>query len=164
MADTLDDHSWMLGAVTSVTLNDARIRIEMDVAAVACSLGIESDLFEPFDTTFDAPFTLKRRGVEIRFAMDAPSARLDDALIANVARGHAWLEQIKAGKTIAEIAEAEGNTSRRVQQTLDFAFLAPDITRDILAGKQPMGLTSTWIATHSLPISWDEQRALVAAL
>ena len=133
----------MLGAVTSVTLNDARMCIEMDVAAVACSLGIESELFEPFDTTFDAPFTLKRSGVEIRFAMDAPSARLDDVLIANVARGHAWLEQIKAGKTIAEIADNQGTTRRRVQQVLEFTFLAPDITRDILAGKQPMGLTST---------------------
>jgi hypothetical protein len=154
----------MLGAVTSVTLNDVRMCIEMDVAAVACSLGIESDLFEPFDTTFDAPFTLKRRGVEIRFAMDAPSAKQDEALIANVARAYAWLEQIKAGTTIVEIADAEGTARRRVQQVLEFAFLAPDITRDILAGTQPIGLTSTWIMTHRLPLSWDEQRALIATL
>jgi len=164
MADTLDDQSWMLGAVTSVTLNDVRMCIEMDVAAVACSLGIESGLFEPFDTTFDAPFTLKRRGVEIRFAMDAPSAKQDEALIANVARAYAWLEQIKAGTTIVEIADAEGTARRRVQQVLEFAFLAPDITRDILAGTQPIGFTSTWIMTHRLPISWDEQRALIATL
>ena len=164
MADALDDQSWMLGAVTTVTLNDVRMCIEMDVATVACSLGIESDLFEPFDTIFDAPFTLKRRGVEIRFAMDAPSAKQDEALIANVARGNAWLEQIKAGKTIAEIADSEGTARRRVQQVLECAFLAPDITRDILAGKQPIGLTSTWILTHRLPISWDDQRALIATL
>ena len=47
---------------------------------------------------------------------------------------------------------------------LPLAFLAPDITRDILAGKQPIGLTSTWIMTHRLPISWDDQRALIATL
>ncbi len=42
--------------------------------------------------------------------------------------------------------------------------LAPDIVRDILAGKQPLGLTSTWVATHTLPVDWADQRALIATL
>jgi hypothetical protein len=34
---------------------------------------------------------------------------------------------------------------------IDLAFLAPDIVRDVLHGKQPMGFTSDWCKTRDLP-------------
>ena len=71
---------------------------------------------------------------------------------------------MKTGESFEEIATSEHTSKRRVQQTLEYAFLAPDIVRDILVGKQPLGLTSTWVATHTLPTDWAEQRALIATL
>ena len=126
MTEALDDQSWMLDAVQSASLDHSRIRIETDADVVASTLGIDRDLIDPSATTFDTPFTLKRRGVEIRFVMDAPSTKLDEALIGNLARAHAWLAQIKAGTAITEISKSDRITSRRVQQTLEFAFLAPE--------------------------------------
>jgi site-specific DNA recombinase len=52
----------------------------------------------------------------------------------------------------------------RVQQAICYAFLAPDIIRQVLQGRQPLGLTSKWIFRHPLPMDWAEQRALIARL
>lgn len=47
---------------------------------------------------------------------------------------------------------------------MDLAFLAPDIVRDAIEGKQPVGLTSEWCKRHSLPIDWNARRQLIAPL
>lgn len=47
---------------------------------------------------------------------------------------------------------------------IDLAFLAPDIVRDVIDGKQPLGFTSEWCKTHVLPSDWGDQRALIATL
>ncbi|UYV38327.1 hypothetical protein N4R57_04585 [Rhodobacteraceae bacterium D3-12] len=47
---------------------------------------------------------------------------------------------------------------------IDLAFLAPDVVRDVMEGKQPVGFTSDWCLRHELPSDWDEQRQMIAAL
>jgi hypothetical protein len=54
--------------------------------------------------------------------------------------------------------------SMRIQQMIDLAFLAPDIVRDVLDGKQPIGFTSDWFKQHGLPSDWKSQRQLLATL
>ena len=110
------------------------------------------------------PFQLRKRGVESKLVLaDAPAGR-DDILIRNMARAHNWFGQIKAGRSFDEIAAADGISKRRIQQMIDLAFLAPDIVRDVLDGKQPAGFTSDWCKTHMLPPDWEAQRRTVAAL
>ncbi len=58
----------------------------------------------------------------------------------------------------------EGTSKRRVQQVIGLAFLAPDIVRDVLDGKQPLGFTSEWCLRHDLPSDWAAQRQLLATL
>ena len=43
---------------------------------------------------------------------------------------------------------------------INLAFLAPDIVRDVIDGKQPLGFTSEWLLRHTLPSDWKEQRSL----
>ena len=114
--------------------------------------------------TITMPFQFRKRGVETKLIFaDAPAQR-DDTLIKNVAMAHHWFEQIKAGQTLSEIAKANGISSRRVQQMIELAFLAPDITNGILDGIQPFGLTSHWCKQHAIPANWQDQRALIATL
>ncbi|WP_430450196.1 hypothetical protein [Rhodophyticola sp.] len=49
-------------------------------------------------------------------------------------------------------------------QLINLAFLAPDIIRDVLDGKQPLGFASDWCVRHTLPVNWQDQRALIATL
>jgi len=62
------------------------------------------------------------------------------------------------------IAAEEGTSKRRIQHMIELAFPAPDIVRDVLDGRQPLGFTSDWCRTHTLPSDWNEQRRMLAAL
>jgi len=74
------------------------------------------------------------------------------------------LNKLKSEDTFSDVAALKNSTRKRVQQTIEFAFLAPDIVRDAIAGKQPICLTSTWCMTHRIPAEWQAQRGLIASL
>ena len=62
----------------------------------------------------------------------------------------------------SEIAEAEGVTGRYVAHLVPLAFLAPDILARILAGTQPVELTTEELTKRvNLPLEWAEQRAVL---
>ncbi|KQI70620.1 hypothetical protein AN191_17215 [Loktanella sp. 5RATIMAR09] len=88
----------------------------------------------------------------------------DETFIRNIAKAHHWLRQLTSGNAFDGIAVGEGTSKRRVHQMMDLAFLAPDILRDVLDGKQPTGFTSDWCKGHSLPSDWNMQRRLIASL
>ena len=56
-----------------------------------------------------------------------------------------WLDRIKAGKTYEEIATEDAIPKARVRKAIRYAFLAPDIVRTIVDGRQPIGLTSSYL-------------------
>ena len=111
-----------------------------------------------------APFQMRKRGVETKLIIGNAPTGQDEILIRNIAKAHQWFAQIKSGKTFTEIAASEGASKRRIQQMIDLAFLAPDIIRDVLDGKQPVGFTSDWYKQHGLPSDWISQRQLLATL
>ena len=45
-------------------------------------------------------------------------------------------------------------TTVRAQKALGYAFLAPDIVRAIVDGRQPVGLTSSYLLHH--PLVWSK--------
>ena len=69
-----------------------------------------------------------------------------------------------AGKTYEEIATEDAIPKARVRKAIGYAFMAADIVRAIVDGRQPVGLTSSYLLHHPLPDDWEEQRALVATL
>ena len=154
----------LLEMLSRATLKEGLLCLILDAGVVADMIDINPSGLRTDLLSFDVPFIQRRRGGETRFAMSAPSAQADQTLIANIARAHDRLQRIKRGETLDEIATAENTTRKRVQQNLEYAFLAPDIVRDVLAGTQPIGLTSTYVATHTLPSDWAEQREIIAAL
>ena len=92
------------------------------------------------------------------------TAELDETLIQNLAKAHHWFDQVKSGLTLSEVAKANDTTSRRIQQIIELALLAPDIIKMVLDGKQPLGFTSEWCKRHHLPSNWQDQRAIIATL
>ncbi len=158
------DQQTQLSLLHYARISDGLLALELDAKLLAQALGISEESINAGLLRFEVPFTRKRRGVETRLVMSGSSAKLDHTLITNIARAQAWLNRIKQGETFADIAASENTTRKRVQQTLEFAFLTPDVVRDIIAGRQPVGLTSTWCMTHSIPADWQAQRALIATL
>ena len=153
-----------LALLNSARIHEGTLRLALDGSTLAKICKIASTKVDEDLLDFEIPFAQKRRGVETRFVLSDRSAKVDPILLGNVARAHQWLARMKAGEAFDEIAASEKTTRKRVQQTLEFAFLAPDVVRDIIAGKQPQGLTSTWCMTHQIPAEWQSQRKLIATL
>ena len=60
--------------------------------------------------------------------------------------------------------EVEHVTQRRVAHLVDLAFLAPDIVRSIVEGRQPPMLTADRLIKSRHRMLWSEQRAWISAI
>ena len=112
----------------------------------------------------EAPFQMRRRGVELKLHLGAPSPEIDQTLVQNIIKGRRWLSMVIAGKTFSEIAETDGVSKRRVQDVASLALLAPDVLGSIVQGEQPEGLTTDYLIKTRFPAIWSEQREQFAAL
>jgi len=158
------DRKDILPLVDRIEIAPGKIMLKLDPKAVAERLEIDADALDANALQIEAPFQLRKRGVETKIILAETPDNKDEVLIRNIALAHHWLERIKAGETFGDIARTDDISKRRVQHMIDLAFLAPDIIRDILAGKQPLGFTSDWCKARTLPSDWHDQRVLLATL
>ena len=85
-------------------------------------------------------------------AAEAP-ARPDPVLIRALRSAHAMLGHDAGGEPVLEAIPA----SPYHRRLLRLAFLAPELQRAILAGRQPPGLTLKHLLEQRLPLLWSEQ-------
>jgi len=110
---------------------------------------------------------LRRCGREIRmlvgtdpFATAKPDRRLIKLLI-RARRFNAALAG-SDGMPFAALAKQEGVSPSYFTRLVRLSYLAPDITRAILDGRQPRGLTADKLLVQSrLPLAWHDQRTLL---
>jgi site-specific DNA recombinase len=60
-----------------------------------------------------------------------------------------------SAKSVAEIANREGCSQRKVNMTLSLAFVAPEIVKAAVDGRLPRGVGISRLS--DLPASWREQ-------
>jgi len=117
--------------------------------------------------TRDIPMQLKRRGVEMRLVIEGANvshANADPVLIKTIVRAHAWSEELLSGRapSMDVIASRSGVSHSYVKKLMPLAFLAPDIVKAIIAGKQPAHLTSHMLIRQiDIPLDWEEQRRML---
>ena len=111
------------------------------------------------------PVRLRRSGREIRMLIDGtdpfaaakPDARLIKLLI-RTRRFNAALAG-SDGVPFAALAKREGVSPSYFTRLVRLSYVAPDITRAILDGRQLCDLTADKLLAHSrLPLGWHEQR------
>jgi site-specific DNA recombinase len=110
---------------------------------------------------------LRRCGREIRmligtdpFATAKPDRRLIKLLI-RARRFNAALAG-SDGVPFAALAKQEGVSPSYFTRLVRLSYLAPDITRAILEGRQPRGLTADKLLVQSrLPLAWHDQRTVL---
>lgn len=115
------------------------------------------------------PVRMQRRGVERRLVIQgseksATETRVDPALLKAIARGKQWFEDLASGRvgSLLEIAQVESVTDRYVGQLIPLAFLAPDIIARILAGTQPVDVTTETVTKRlDLPLAWMDQMSIL---
>ena len=110
------------------------------------------------------PTTIAWFGHEQRLRLDPPahsSTRRDARLVELVARGFATRDQLLE-LTQDEVDAMAKTLYRHLERTARLAYLAPDIIRAIIDGRQPKSLNARTLARlGSLPLSWSEQREML---
>ena len=108
----------------------------------------------------------KRQNVRAKPIVIAPSdtPKPDQDLINLVADARRWLAELLDGSscTIRQIEDRESLRSGSVSRILPLAWLAPDISAAILAGRQPENLTAKVLRDlPDLPLDWQDQRKIL---
>lgn len=138
-----------------------RLVIMLDAKGLADALQVNAELIDPEYLEIETGFTVRRRGVEIKIVTGAFKRAPDETLIRMLATAHGWLEEVRAGTSLAAIARRYGWTDAPVRQRIRIALLSPKIIETILAGVQPPDLSLQKLLTMDIPLDWDEQeRAL----
>jgi hypothetical protein len=100
------------------------------------------------------------------FQDESKTSGWDPVLVKAIVRSRQWFDGLVSGefRSLQEIAEAEGVTRRYITRLLPLAFLAPDIVSSVLAGTQPVQLTTEALTKEiDIPLGWDTQRSLLGA-
>jgi len=153
-----------LALIERVDLHPGSLTARLDKAMLADRIGSKPEQINPEELTIEAPFQMRRRGVELKLHLGEAPAEIDQTLVQNIMKGRKWLATVIAGKTFSEIADAEGVSTRRVQDVTNLALLAPDVLDGIDTGEQPDGLTTDYLINSRFSAVWSEQRQQFAAL
>ena len=155
--------------VRRIDLCSDRIELHTSPPRLLAALGIPDpprvdDRDAEPDLILSVPSQLRRAGKEIALRIEpreASPASPNPSLIKLVARAHLFhrkLIKLSDGK-YSLLAKREELNRSYFSRVLRLAYLAPDITRDILEGRQPPGLTAVKLTEDAdLPIAWPEQR------
>ena len=162
----------LLQIVKQVIVQEAQLDIEVRPARLLSVLDGKSgttrinrgaQTAEESTITLSTAVRLQRCSYGMRMVIDAERSRKPDPrLVSLIVQAHAWKEKLLSGEHggMEAIAREENVTASWVTRVLRLAFLAPDITRSILDGRQPVTLTSiTLIRDTRLAMSWSEQKA-----
>ena len=152
--------------VDRIELSPIRVRVVLSAAALVASTPEAASLKEAA-LIRDVPLRIKRRGMEMRLVIAGPSATPNDpdpVLLKEIKRAHRCFAALVSGqgRSVAQLAAAEGVSDRYMSSLLPLAFLAPDIIEAIASGQQPADLTARRLIRRlDLPIAWSAQRQLL---
>ncbi len=148
------------GLLASGTLAQDRLRLVLDATALAQIFETDRSKIAPEILTIDLPFTPRRRGVETKIVATTEAAKPDPTLLRTLCKAHAWAQDLRGGRGIAEIAQTTGHSESFVRTRTQLAFLSPKIQRAILEGTHPPDLTVKRMMRAPIPLDWDEQERL----
>lgn len=146
-------------------LNDGQITkngivLRLNVDGLAEALEMQPNEMDRAVRTIEAPFELRRRGVEGKIVIGDREPQPDRTLLRALSRAHVWAAELRDGRPLGEIAVATGHAESYIRTRSQLAFLSPAIQSAILEGRQPTNLTLERIIRKPLPLDWDAQARL----
>ena len=138
-------------------LAKGRIALSLNGQALAHQLNLKSEEIDPSALHIQAPFELRRRGVEGKIVTGEREPSPDRVLLRALARAHGWTTDLRTGKPLSEIAKKARHSDSYIRTRAQLALLSPTIQRAILEGRQPPELTLEQIIRKPVPLDWDTQ-------
>ena len=142
-------------------LTRGSIDVELNVGAIALAIDQPVATLNSDKLAFKAPFNIRGRGIEMKIIAGSTIPEPDPTLRRMLAKAHDWIAAIKSGVQIVELARKEGHSESYISSRTILAFLSPKIQAAILAGTQPVNLTTDRLMKSKLPLNWREQERLL---
>ena len=152
-------------------------RVELQVSpsgliALLCASGQYADQHapsgekEPF--VLSVPAQLQRAGQGMALIIDDPAydgraTAPDPNLVRLIARAHLYRERLigDANLPLSHIARQQRLNRSYLARIVQLSYLAPDIVKAILDGRQPRHLTVRKLVAGNLPLAWADQRTVL---
>mgnify|MGYP001221283538 CR=1 FL=1 len=150
----------LAGLLAEGCIGKHRIVLSLQAKTLGDALDLQPDIIDPAVLTIDAPFALRRRGVEGKIVVGDREPNPDRTLLRALSQAHAWVADLRGGKPLGEIAAATRHAESYIRTRAQLAFLAPAIQFAILDGRQPADLTLERIIRKPVPLDWDAQAKL----
>lgn len=143
------------------TVSPDHLQMELCADALSKVLDIPPQDIQPSLRQIMAPFTCRRRGVEMKIIAGEREPAPDATLRRALHKAHLWTGQLKTGETLKHVAARVGKTESYIRRITPLAFLSPRIQTAIMEGTQPVELTLESLVRTSLPLDWSTQENLL---
>ena len=153
--------------LTEVAIHPEQILLTVSRTAIQKALlgegGAKAALAERDRLTLTIEAELTRAGRGVRLVVgDGFSDKPDAGLVNLIVKAFEVSGQLFSGEyaSVEDLADRTGTSRTYVTSLVRLSYLAPNIVRDILDGRQPINLSMTRLmsSTHDLPRDWAEQR------
>ncbi|MDU8912502.1 recombinase family protein [Aestuariicoccus sp. MJ-SS9] len=146
--------------ISSIAIGGGQLAISLDRTVVSNAAGLPADDLVDGLLFFEAPFTCKRRGVEMKIVAGDLAPTPDPTLLRGLRNAQRWTAAIKTGTTLSQLAETERLSARYIARVIPLSGLSPKIQAAIVAGSQPPDLTLERLVRKPLPLAWDVQERM----
>ena len=157
LSDVAEEDAACLTMLERISVAPGTLRVQLSAARLTEQLQLNIDAIESDRLVFMIPFTLRRRGVELKLLSGTSKTQPDQTLIRAIALAHDWLFEIKAGRSVVDLANGRNTSDAPIRKRLPLAFLSPKIVAAVLEGTQPVDLTLKKLMARQIPLDWAEQ-------
>jgi hypothetical protein len=154
------DTKGTLDLITRVDLSETKASIRLDVEKVATLIQIDTSKLDLDYLRVEEPVVLRKRTHGTKLTWVGYKGEPNHALIRAIVTAQAWVDEIKAGKTINELTKSHGISSTMIWKRISLAFLSPKLIAEIIHGTTIHELTIEMLISKDVPLDWEEQEAL----
>ncbi|MEM8658415.1 MAG: recombinase family protein [Pseudomonadota bacterium] len=158
--DPRDRMDLVADVLASGEILSGRVRLCLDKVILAKVLRLNTADIAPDILTFDVPFSLRRRGAEMKIVAASTAPRPDPTLVRTLRDAYRWAKALRSGQGVAEIARTSGHSEAFIRTRTQLAFLSPRLQAAILDGTHPADLTVKRILRRPVPLNWAAQEQL----
>ena len=154
------DTKAILDLIKRVDLSETKASIQLDVEEVATLIKTEISKLDLELLRIEEPVNLRKRTNGTKLTWVGYKGEPNHALIRAIVTAQAWVEEIKAGRSMTDIMQAHNIPEGMIWKRIRLAFLSPKILQAIVDGTSDRDLTIKMLTKHELPLDWSEQQAL----
>ena len=148
-----------LDLIARVDLSETKAIIQIDVEKAATVSQIGINKLDLDCLRIEEPIVLTKRTNGTKLTWVGYKGEPNHALIRAIVTAQAWLDEIKAGKTINELTKSHGISSTMIWKRISLALLSPKLIAEIIDGTRTQELTIEMLISKEVPLDWAEQEA-----